>query len=296
MRRIILSMAGLACVGLALFLGLTQPKYGAPERLAGLVGDLDRGAMVFAAGGCASCHAAPGAEAEQKTVLSGGLAFPTQFGTFYAPNISPSASEGIGAWNITQLADAMQQGVGPDGQHYYPAFPYTSYVHVNDQDVVDLFAYLSKLPQSDTPNRPHDVAFPFNIRRGLGVWKMLFMRSTWVGPNDGTPELERGRYLVEGLGHCSECHTPRNAIGGLDRTKWLAGAASPDGKGKVPALTPDALDWSAQDIAYYLESGFTPDFDSAGGEMVDVIENTSKLPASDRDAIAAYLKALPNSL
>ena len=188
----------------------------------------------------------------------------------------------------------MQHGVSPNGQHYYPAFPYASYIHATDRDIADLFAYMSTLPLSDTPSRPHDVGFPFNIRRGLGLWKLMFVSSEWAAELDETSELTRGRYLVEGLGHCAECHTPRNAMGGLDRTRWLNGAPSPDGKGKVPALTPGALDWSAKDIAYYLESGFTPDFDSAGGDMVDVIENMSKLSASDRDAIAAYLKALPS--
>ena len=294
MRRFLILCAGLACVGLALFWALTRPEQSDPDRLAGLVGDPEHGAIVFAAGGCASCHAAPEAKGDEKTLLAGGLAFATQFGTFYAPNISPDPNVGLGDWSVTDLADAMQHGVSPNGQHYYPAFPYASYIHATDQDIADLFAYMSTLPLSDTPSRPHDVGFPFNIRRGLGLWKLMFVSSEWAADLDETAELTRGRYLVEGLGHCAECHTPRNAMGGLDRTRWLNGAPSPDGKGKVPALTPGALDWSAKDIAYYLESGFTPDFDSAGGDMVDVIENMSKLSASDRDAIAAYLKALPS--
>ncbi|MEP1537704.1 MAG: cytochrome c [Paracoccaceae bacterium] len=294
MSRFIILCAGLACLGLALFWTLTRPNQSTPDRLAALVGDADRGSTVFAAGGCASCHAAPNAEGDDKAVLSGGLAFSTAFGTFYAPNISPDPDAGIGGWSSTELADAMQHGVSPDGDHYYPAFPYASYIHASDQDVVDLSAFLSTLPASQTPNRAHDVSFPFNIRRGLGLWKLMFVQSEWVAQQQDTPELIRGRYLVEGLGHCAECHTPRNALGGLDRSQWLRGAPSPDGKGKIPALTPDTLDWSAKDIAYYLETGFTPDFDSAGGEMVDVIENMSKLSATDRNAIAAYLKTLPS--
>ncbi|MEO9820808.1 MAG: cytochrome c [Paracoccaceae bacterium] len=294
MSRFIILCAGLACLGLALFWTLTRPNQSTPDRLAALVGDADRGSTVFAAGGCASCHAAPNAEGDDKAVLSGGLAFSTAFGTFYAPNISPDLDAGIGGWSTTELADAMQHGVSPNGDHYYPAFPYASYIHASDQDVVDLSAFLFTLPASQTPNRAHDVSFPFNIRRGLGLWKLMFVQSEWVAQQQDTPELIRGRYLVEGLGHCAECHTPRNALGGLDRSQWLRGAPSPDGKGKIPALTPDALDWSAKDIAYYLETGFTPDFDSAGGEMVDVIENMSKLSATDRNAIAAYLKTLPS--
>ena len=293
MRRFFILCAGLACLGLALFWVVTSPEQSAPDRLANLVGDAENGEIVFAAGGCASCHTAPNAEDDAKIILSGGLAFATEFGTFYAPNISPDPNAGIGGWSVTELADAMQHGVSPDGQHYYPAFPYASYIHASDQDIADLSAYMSTLPASQTPNRTDDVPFPFNIRRGLGIWKLMFVQSEWVEQQTDTPELIRGRYLVEGLGHCAECHTSRNALGGLDRTQWLQGAPSPDGKGKIPALTPDALDWSAKDIAYYLETGFTPDFDSAGGDMVDVIENMSKLSATDREAIAAYLKALP---
>ena len=150
---------------------------------------------------------------------------------------------------------------------------------------------MSSLPAVERANEPHEIGFPFNIRLSLGGWKLLFFNDDWVADAD-TPELERGRYLVEALGHCAECHTPRNALGGLNKSEWMMGAPNPSGKGRIPGIAPAVLDWSAGDIAYYLETGFTPDFDSAGGEMTEVIRNTSRLTPEDRAAIAAYLKAL----
>ncbi len=263
------------------------------QSLAGLNGDPGRGETVFIASGCASCHAAPEAEGEAKLVLAGGQRFPSDFGTFIAPNISPDPEAGIGAWTLADFASAVKKGVSPDGQHYYPAFPYASYIHMDDQDVVDLWAYWQSLPADTTSSQPHEIGFPFNIRRSVGVWKMLYLTEDWVVTPAQSPEIERGRYLVEALAHCGECHTPRTALGGMDRSKWLAGAPNPTGRGRIPSLTPEDLTWGPTDIAYYLETGFTPDFDSAGGHMVAVIENFAQLPADDRTAVAAYLKALP---
>jgi mono/diheme cytochrome c family protein len=189
------------------------------------------------------------------------------------------------------MANALIAGLSPGGDHYYPALPYTTYIRMTLQDVADLKAFMDGLPPSATENAPHDLGFPFTIRRGLGLWKRLNLHEDWVMP--APPDLERGRYLVEALGHCGECHTPRNATGGLDRSRWMQGAPNPSGKGSIPALTPDKLDWSVTDIAYYLETGFTPDFDAAGGQMVKVIDSLANLPATDRAAIAAYVKALP---
>ncbi|MBV2361129.1 cytochrome c [Thalassococcus sp. CAU 1522] len=267
-----------------------------PDRLSAAetpidAGDATRGALVFAAAGCGSCHHAP--EAEDKTVLAGGQRFPSDFGTFVAPNISPDPDHGIGGWDLTDFANAVMRGVSPDGQHYFPAFPYTAYEKMTPGDLADLWAFLRSLPPSSEPSQPHEVGFPFNIRRAVGGWKLLYRDPDWVLETAPGPEAERGRYLVEALGHCGECHTPRDMLGGLDRARWLRGAPNPSGTGTIPPLTPDKFTWSATDIAYYLETGFTPDFDSAGGHMVAVIDNFAKLPASDRQAVAAYLKALP---
>ena len=292
LRRVTAGIFSAALIGAAVFWLVTTPKSSPPILIEGLTGDADRGAIIFAAAGCASCHAAPEASGADKLVLSGGLAFASPFGTFYAPNISSHATEGIGGWSALDLVNAMRFGTSPDGQHYYPAFPYSSYTRVAPPDIVDLHAYMQTLPASDQPSRAHEVGFPFNIRRSLGGWKLLFMASGPVMDTPGLPEsVLRGRYLVEGLGHCAECHTPRGLLGNLQLSNWLNGAAHPSGKGRIPALR--GIDWSEADIAEYLKSGFTPDFDTAGAEMADVVENTSKLSDEDRKAIAAYIKALP---
>ena len=282
----------LGLLGGGAFWALTIPKTVSEESLAGLSSSTDAGEIVFHASGCASCHAAPEASGEAKLILSGGQAFPSPFGTFIAPNISQDPTHGIGGWSVSDLASAVIKGTSPKGQHYFPAFPYASYSRMTVQDVADLHAYLETLPANATPSQPHDIGFPFNIRRSLGVWKALFVSEDWV-MEAASPELERGRYLVEALGHCAECHTPRNALGGLDTANWMAGAPDPSGKGRIPAITPAVLGWNAADIAEYLKSGFTPEFDTAGGHMVAVIENTARLSDEDRAAIAAYLLALP---
>ncbi|MFC6688223.1 cytochrome c [Jhaorihella thermophila] len=276
----------------AAFWWLTGPRPLPDDATADLVGDAGRGETVFWAAGCASCHAAPGAKGAARLVLAGGYRIESPFGTFVAPNISPSP-QGIGGWSTQDLANALIAGVSPDGRHYYPALPYTTYTRMTLQDVANLKAYLDTLPPSDSPSAAHELGFPFNVRRGLGLWKRLNLSPDWVLEAGDDPQLRRGRYLVEALGHCAECHTPRDALGGLDVARWMQGAPNPSGKGRIPPLTPDKLTWSAADIAYYLETGFTPDYDSAGGEMAQVVENLAHLSAEDRLAIAAYLKALP---
>ncbi|UUX49516.1 cytochrome c [Nisaea acidiphila] len=294
MRRISIGIVvlGLAAAVAAWF--LSAPKQiGAADLPAGK-GDPERGATLFAIGGCVSCHAPEGAKGTDKLVLAGGRAFKTEFGTFYAPNISPDPDAGIGRWEPVDFVNAMKYGTSPDGGHFYPAFPYTSYARMQVEDLLDLWAYLTVLPASDRANRPHDIGFPFSIRRAVGFWKLLYLAPEPVVPVG--EDLERGRYLVEGPGHCGECHTPRSPIGGPDLARWLGGGPNPDGPGTIPNLTPGGetiSGWSEADIAEYLKSGFTPDFDTAGGSMADVVENTSQLDDDDRLAIARYLKALP---
>ena len=268
--------------------GVSSDTLMQPDGLSELVGYAPDGEAVFHAAGCGSCHAAEGTDA-----LAGGKAFVTEFGTFYAPNISSHWEHGIGQWTRLEFADAMLAGVSPQGEHYFPAFPYSSYTKMEPQDVADLFAYMRGLSDDATPSRPHELDFPYNFRRPVGIWKALYLSDDWQLQGDLDPELERGRYLVEALGHCAECHTPRTGLGGLDTDQWMRGAANPSGDGRIPSIHPDDLGWSAQDIAIYLDSGFTPDFDTVGGSMVDVVDNTAKLTDEDRDAIAAYLLALP---
>lgn len=294
MLKTLLSLAVLAAVGVAGYLVVTRPAPLPANAMAGLVGDVDRGEQVYHASGCASCHKEPGIDDEEMAkILKGGLKFTSAFGTFYAPNVSPDREQGIGDWAALDLANAMLRGVGREGEHLYPAFPYASYRNTSLQDVADLYAYLMTLPPDATPSIPHELSFPFNLRITLGGWKMLFVTEDWVVTGDLTAAEERGRYLVEGLGHCGECHTPRNLMGGMQRSDWLAGGPDPAGKGEFPGLSPDKLTWSEKDIAYYLRAGFTPDYDSVGGEMVHVVDNYSHLTNADREAVAAYLKRVP---
>ena len=259
--------------------------------------DLKNGENLFWASGCASCHAAKGAEGDALLTLSGGAPLPTPFGTFYPPNISPDENAGIGGWTLAEFASAMKRGIDNEGAHLYPAFPYGSYSRMTNADIRDLFGYLKSLPKSGNVAPPHDLSFPFNIRASLGGWKFLFFPDKpQVVLADASDEVKRGQYLVEGPGHCGECHTPRNALGGFKSGMWLAGGPNPEGKGTIPNITPGSKDiasWSKDDIVSYLQTGFTPDSDSVGGSMVEVQRNIAHLPKQDIEAIAAYLKAIP---
>jgi len=296
-KRLAAAIAALAIVAAALFWLLTLPRPLAAATLPDHTGDPANGERMFWAGGCASCHAAPGAKGDDKLKLGGGRALDTPFGIFRVPNISPDPETGIGGWTALDLVNAMQHGIAPNGRHYYPAFPYASYVRMRATDIIDLKVFLDTLPTVRNTVDGHDLGFPFNIRRGLGLWKRVYLSDApIVAPAGAEALVQRGRYLVEGPGHCGECHTPRDFAGGVRESAWLSGAPNPEGKGVIPNITPhgEGLDaWSAKDIAYYLESGFTPDFDSVGGAMVAVQENMARLPADDRAAIAAYLKAVP---
>ena len=297
-KRLIGLLVLLAILGGIAFWFVTAPQTVDASVIAGLPeGDAERGERIFWAGGCTSCHAAPKAEGEDRLRLGGGVELATEFGTFVAPNISQDATDGIGNWSAGDLVNAMMKGVSPDGRHYFPAFPYTSYARMKPADIADLHAFLKTLPAVPGAAPGHRLSFPFNIRRGVGAWKLLYMRDEPVVAVDETNEqLVLGRYLVEGPGHCGECHTPRLFSGGPKLDRWLSGARAAEGDGVVPNITPAEQGlggWSAGDIANYLETGFTPDFDSVGGAMVEVQKNLALLPAADREAIAAYLKAIP---
>lgn len=219
----------------------------------------------------------------------------TPFGGFVVPNISPDQATGIGGWSAADFILTMRRGVSPDGRHYYPAFPYSSYRRMPVEDMLDLKAFIDTLPAIENRVGAHELGFPFNIRRGMGLCKRLHLDTEWIAEIDpADPVLARGRYLVEGSGHCGECHTARDGLGGLDHSVWLAGATAPEGDGTVPNITPGGIgDWSASGIVCAFESGFTPEYDTLGGSMTSVQDNLSRLPAADREAIAAYLLALP---
>jgi mono/diheme cytochrome c family protein len=297
-KTFVMAVVVLGVAGAGGFLVLTAPSPMPDETWQGLgEPDLANGELVFSAGGCVSCHAAPGAPDDQKLVLAGGLPLKSPFGTFHAPNISPDESAGIGGWTLAEFGNAMKRGVGRDGEHLYPSFPYGSYSRMAPKDVNDLFGYIKTLPKSANVAPGHDLPFPFNIRLALGGWKLLYLNDApRIELASADEKVARGQYIVEGPGHCGECHTPRDLIGGLKTDMWLAGGPNPEGEGRIPNITPsdDGIgSWSEGEIASYLESGFTPEFDSVGGSMVEVQKNMAKLPATDREAIAAYLKAVP---
>jgi mono/diheme cytochrome c family protein len=292
-RRIFLGAAIAAIIGLGVYGWLTAAAGISAQSLPAHTPNPANGIVVFNAGGCASCHAVPNQPDRLK--LGGGLAIPSPFGTFYAPNISPDEKDGIGRWTEAEFVTAVTRGVSPGGTHYFPAFPYTSYAHAKVEDIRDLFAYLKTLSPVSGKVRDHDLPFPFNIRRNVGIWKLLFFDSTPFAPDASrSAQWNRGAYLMNSLGHCAECHSPRNFLGGIIKAQRFAGGPNPEGEGWVPNITQKGLaEWSVKDIDYFLETGQTPDGDSAGGSMVRVIKNTSQLPASDRAAIAEYLKSLP---
>ena len=293
LKRIFPGLVLLALAGLGVFWWLTIPATIAASSLPAREANLVNGQVVFNAGGCSSCHSVPNQPDRLK--LGGGLALPSPFGTFYAPNISPDPKDGIGRWSEADFVTAVMKGTSPSGAHYYPAFPYTSYQRARVEDVRDLFAYLKTLAPVPGSVRDHDLPFPFNIRRTLGIWKLLFLDGKpFVADAAHSASWNRGAYLVNGFGHCAECHSPRNLLGGIIEAQRFAGGPNPEGEGFVPNITQKKLgDWSVKDIDYFLETGQTPDGDSTGGLMVRVIKNTSQLPPPDRAAMAEYVKSLP---
>ena len=285
-----------ALIAVALCLGvywvLTIPGTVPTSALSPHSPNLDNGKTMFLIGGCASCHATP--EQDDPTRLGGGMGLKSPFGIFYAPNISPDPSDGIGRWSEADFVTAVVKGTSPDRQHLYPAFPYTSYQRMKLDDVRDLFAYLKTLPAVQVPSKANELPFPFNIRRTIGVWKILYLDGKTFEPDPAKDAAwNRGAYLVNGPGHCAECHSPRDFLGGIVARQRFAGGPDPGGEGSIPNITQRELrDWSAKDIAEMLETGMTPD-DKVGGAMAEVVRNTARLSADDRAAIATYVKSLP---
>ena len=293
MRRVLIALVALLVLGFAVFWIVTIPAVIPASALPPRTPDLANGKVMFYAGGCASCHATPGQQ--DPTHLGGGLALASPFGTFFPPNISSDHKDGIGAWSEAGFVTALLKGTSPDGQHYYPAFPYPSYQHIKLDDARDLFAYLHTLPAVSGQAPSHQLPLPFRWRRLIGGWDFLFLDGKPFTPDPSkSAQWNRGAYLVNGPGHCAECHSPRNILGAIETDKRFAGGPDLSGKGWVPNITQKGIgDWSADDIAYLLETGHAPDGDSVGGSMTEVVRNTSQLPAADREAMAVYLKSLP---
>lgn len=284
-------IAGL--VGAVVFWVVTTPATVPASALPSYAADPDNGRTMFHAGGCTACHAIPGEQ--DRTKLGGGMALKSPYGVFYPPNISSDPRDGIGAWTEANFVTAMWKGTSPDGRHYFPAFPYTSYQRMRLKDVRDLFGYLKTLPAVPGRVRDDDLPFPFNIRRTLGGWKLLFLDGEPFKPDAArSAQWNRGAYLVNGPGHCAECHSPRNLLGGIVAPQRFAGGPNPEGEGIIPNITQNKLgDWSEEDFANLLEFGETPAPDMVSGLMKAVVAETAQLSRDDRAAMAVYLKSLP---
>ena len=297
-RKLIAVLVILAIAGFGAFWLLSAPRTFAAADLPDHAPDLANGEYMFWAGGCASCHAAPGASEEDMPRLAGGRVVKSDFGDFNVPNISPDPATGIGGWTTLDFVNAMKRGVGPDGTHLYPAFPYTSYQRMSFEDIIDLKAYLDTLPAVDSAVAPTALAFPFNIRRGIGLWQLLYVDGETFVPHPGaSAAVNRGAYLTEGPGHCTQCHSPRGITGGILADLAYSGAPLPGGDGSAPNITSDADSgigtWSTADIVGMMKTGFLPDFDVVGGDMTAVQRNLARLTADDQQAMAEYLKTLP---
>lgn len=279
------------------FITAEDPGQGMMDRSAPMPPDpVSKGAYLAGIAACERCHTAEGAEAAP---FAGGLAIATGFGAIYTPNITPDVDTGIGGWTERDFLNAMKRGISPDGGHYFPAFPYTSYRRMTDSDVLAIWAWLSSQEAVTQVSREDDILPPFSWRYLQRYWKWLYLASGWTD-EEGAPEPDpswlRGRYLVEGPGHCGECHTPRSVLGGLLPDQAMTGSRSSGAL--APNITfhaDDGIgDWSEASLAYLLKTGFKPDFDDVQGEMAEIIKSgTSHLTEEDISAIIGYLKSLP---
>jgi mono/diheme cytochrome c family protein len=255
-------------------------------------GDPKLGEYLAKAGGCVGCHTEDKQDAQP---FAGGRALKTPFGTFYGPNITPDPNAGIGRWTEADFIRALRFGDRPDGANYFPAFPYTSFTRITDGDLKDLWAYLRTLKPSSRASQPHDLGFPYSWRWLITIWKWLFFSpGPYVVLATAPAMVARGGYLVQALGHCGECHTPRNFLGAVKKDRFLAGGKGPDDK-SIPNLTPTRLKKSSDaDLKDFLVNGTTPDGDVPAEAMAEVIRNTtSQLTPGDMDALIAYLRSLP---
>lgn len=278
-------MAALASLA-ATAAGIAAP---APEQI-------EQGKYIFHAAGCETCHTD---EKHGGARLAGGRALATPFGTFYSPNITPDPTHGIGRWSDADFLRALRAGLSPRDEPYYPAFPYTSYTKLRDEDILALKAYLFSLPPVAQPNRPHRLSWYLRVRTSLHLWRVLFFTPGPFQPSSDRSDIwNRGAYLATAATHCGECHTPRNFLGGFKRGRYYAGNPQGPEDAVIPNITPDKKTgigrWRMSELAYYFETGATPEGDYAGGLMADVIDHSLRhLTPPDRAALAAYVVSLP---
>jgi mono/diheme cytochrome c family protein len=257
---------------------------------------IERGAYIFAVAGCAACHTD---KKNKGALLAGGRALETPFGTFYAPNITPDPTYGIGNWTDADFTRALREGLRPDGAHLFPVFPYPAFTSMTDRDMLDLKAYIFSLPPIAQASRPQDISFPFSWRWLQTFWRWLNFTPGPYAPDPGkSAAWNRGAYLAQGLAHCGECHTPRDFLGGLESDVAFSGNPTGPDRMKIPNITPDKAtgigSWSHNQVVTFLDTGLLPNGDVVGSAMGEVIANsTSKMTAADRQAVATYLESLP---
>ena len=290
------ALLGAVAAGLAWFASAPHPLSVAdvPSHIA----NIENGKLLYNIGGCISCHkAGPNVQGASADSPAGGKALVTPIGTLFPPNITPDSETGIGKWTTVEFINAMQRGLSPEGEHFIPAFPYTSYAHMTMGDVQDIKAYLATLPPVKYSAPDHDVfALPI-IRRGLGLWK-------WIGLDDAafkadltqTANWNRGAYLVQGPGHCSECHTPRTLFMSSDASRLFQGGPHPEGKGKVPSLR-DLIGHKrykdSADLVLAFQNGEILGYDKmSSGGMGEVRTHIATLPENDIAAIAEFILSL----
>lgn len=282
-------LAGFASLLFAASAAGLEPDPASPDPVA-------RGAYILRAAGCATCHTDV---ANGGASLAGGRMLPSPYGAIAVPNITPDRETGIGGWSDEDFIRALGEGKSPTGRVYYPAFPYAAYTRMRRDDMLDLKAYLDSLEPVVQADKPHELRFPFSLRLLIHPWRWIFFEHGPAAPDPAlAPREERGRYLVEALGHCAECHSPRNMLGALKRRRHLAGSRYGPGGDPVPNITPDRETgigaWSEADLMFFLRTGFKPDGDDVQGEMREAIEDGLRhLTQADLEAMAAYLRALP---
>lgn len=290
MNRIIRQGIGAALFAAAFVTAVVAWPIGRMSRPNTQTGDIERGAYLARASGCIACHTVAG-----NGPLAGGVKIQTPFGALFSPNLTTDPEHGLGRWELADFARAVRQGISPEGEAYFPAFPYSFYQNFTDQDIADLWAAFQTVPPDDTVSKSLEMAFPFDQRWGLKLWRAAFLTAPQTVPvADKSDAWNRGRLLVEGAGHCAACHTARNLLGGrlTDSGHLLGNTALPNGD-KAPSLAVAALrqqGWDVANLAYALETGILPDGDSFGGSMGEVVQNgTSFLSGEDLEAIATYI-------
>jgi mono/diheme cytochrome c family protein len=296
-RKVGVALGAAVLAAFALFFVLSRPVPVAVELPPDHFADPGSGEILYWAGGCLGCHR-PEDGGGDDALPSGGAAFATPVGTFYPQNLTPDSETGIGSWTAAEFVTAMTRGLSPDGRHFFPAFPYTSYRRMPVEDLLDLRAYLMGLEPVRSPARPPAVPLPWLARRGVGVWKRVGLERGLFEPDPARDETwNRGAYLVNGPGHCGECHTPRNALMVMDEDRHLEGGPHPRGEGHVPDLT-DLVGrgryTDASDLTLALMYGETFGYDKlSSGGMAEVQMNLARLPEAEVRAIAEYLISLP---